>query len=67
MHIVTPEANKQLYTTVNTKTSDTIKFCFQCPKRRKIILLPYMCPNDADGMANSEDPNQTAPPGAMLP
>ena len=24
-----------------------------------------MCPNDADGMANSEDPDQTAPIGAV--
>ena len=25
-----------------------------------------MCPNDADGMANSVDPDQTAPRGAYL-
>ena len=24
-----------------------------------------MCPNDADGMANNVDPNQTAPLGAV--
>ena len=45
---------------------------FQTPKKCVVITLKFeLCgftielPNDADGMANSVDPDQTAPLGAV--
>ena len=42
---------------------DTQKFCSNHPKiQTRWLYSRVMCPKDADGMANSVDPDQTAPP-----
>ena len=48
----------------------TVKFLnFQTPKNFAVIYLKFkqrpFCQNDANGIANSEDPDQTAPLGAV--
>ena len=48
------------------KFSDTQKMC--CNHSKVLTMWLYhrvMSPNDADGMANSVDPDQTAPLGAV--
>ena len=48
------------------KYSDTPKFCCNHSKIWTTWLYHrVMIPNDADGMANSVDPDQTAPLGAV--
>ena len=48
------------------KYSDTQKLCSNHSKiLTKWLYHGVMCPNDADGMANSADPDQTAPLGAV--
>ena len=47
------------------KFSDTQNIC--CNHSKILTMWLYhrvMCPNDADGMANSVDPDQTVPLGA---
>ena len=52
----------------------TVNFLnIRTPKKIDVITLKFelcgstieLCPNDADGMANSVDPDQTAPLGAV--
>ena len=41
---------------------DTINSCRSCPKNVTVLFYnTIMHPKDADGMANSVDPDQTAP------
>ena len=48
------------------KYSDTQNICCNYPKSwTRWLFLRVMSPNDADGMANSVDPDQTAPLGAV--
>ena len=48
------------------KFSDTLKLCCNLPKiQTKRPNLRVFCQNDANGIANSEDPDQTAPLGAV--
>ena len=48
------------------KYSDTQKVCSNHSKIWTVWLYHrVMCPNDADEMANSVDPDQTAPLGAV--
>ena len=45
----------------NSKIWDTSNSCHNCPKNRKVWCnIALMHPKDADGMANSVDPDQTA-------
>ena len=45
----------------NSKIWDTSNSCHNCPKNRKVWCnIVLMHPKDADGMANSENPDQTA-------
>ena len=45
----------------NSKIWDTSNNCHNCPKNRKVWCnFALMHPKDADGMANSVDPDQTA-------
>ena len=45
----------------NSKIWDTSNNCHNCPKNRKVqCSIVLMHPKDADGMANSVDPDQTA-------
>ena len=45
----------------NSKIWDTSNNCNNCPKNRKVWRnIAVMHPKDADGMANSVDPDQTA-------
>ena len=45
----------------NSKIWDTLNNCHNCPKIEKFdVTLHLMHPTDADGMANSVDPDQTA-------
>ena len=45
----------------NSKIWDTSNNCHNCPKNRKVRCnIALMHPKDADGMANSVDPDQTA-------
>ena len=44
-----------------TLSWDTSNNCHNCPKNRKVLYnIALMHPKDADGMANSVDPDQTA-------
>ena len=48
------------------KYSDTKKICYNHSKIGTMWLYhSVMSPNDADGVANSVDPDQTAPLGAV--
>ena len=48
------------------KFSDARKHCCNLPKiQTKRPNLRVFCQNDANGIANSEDPDQTAPLGAV--
>ena len=48
------------------KNSDTRKICCNYPKIWTTWLYSWeMCPKDVDGIANSVDPDQTAPLGAV--
>ena len=48
------------------KFSDARKLCCNLPKiQTKSPNLRVFSQEDADGIANSEDPDQTAPPGAV--
>ena len=48
------------------KFSGTRKLCCNMPKiQTKRQILRVFCQKDANGIANSEDPDQTAPPGAV--
>ena len=50
----------------NPKISDTRKNCCNYPKSWTVCFYDrVMCPKDADGMANSVDPDQTAPLGSV--
>ena len=50
-----------LYYRKNSKIWDTSNNCHNCPKNRKVWCnIALMHPKDADGMANSVDPDQTA-------
>ena len=41
---------------------NTVKFLnFGMPEIFAVIYLKVLCQNDANGIANSEDPNQTSP------
>ena len=45
----------------NSKIWDTSNNCHNCPKNRKFWCnIALLDPKDADGMANSVDPDQTA-------
>ena len=45
----------------NSKIWDTSNNCHNCPKNKKVWCnIAFMHPKDADGMANSVDPDQTA-------
>ena len=45
----------------NSKIWDTSNNCHKCPKNRKVRCnIALMYPTDADGMANSVDPDHTA-------
>ena len=45
----------------NSKIWDTSNNCHNCPKNRIVSCnIALMHPKDADGMANSVDPDQTA-------
>ena len=45
----------------NSKIWDTSNNCHNCPKNRKVWCnIALMHPKDADGVANSVDPDQTA-------
>ena len=45
----------------NSKIWDTSNNCHNCPKNRNVCCnIALMHPKDADGMANSVDPDQTA-------
>ena len=45
----------------NSKIWDITNSCHNCPRNRKISCnIALMHPKDADGMANSVDPDQTA-------
>ena len=45
----------------NSKIWDTSNNCHNCPKNRNVCCnIALMHPKDADGMANSIDPDQTA-------
>ena len=53
---------KQLFTNTNyrknSKIWDTSNKCHNCPKNRKVCCnIVLMHPKDADGMANSVDPD----------
>ena len=53
----------------NPKNSDTPKTCCNHRKiwsRGLYHRVQVMCPKDADGMANSVDPDQTAPEVGLL-
>ena len=55
-----------LYYRNDPKFSDTQKICCNHSKIWTMwIYHRVMSPNDADGMANSADPDQTAPLGAV--
>ena len=43
--------------------TNTLNFCFIHPETRKKVA--FMSPKDADDIANSADPDQTAPLGAV--
>ena len=47
------------------KYSDIQKICNHCKIWTMWLYPRVMSPNDADGMANSVDPDQTAPLGAV--
>ena len=48
------------------KFSDTKNLCCNLPKiQTKRLNLKIFCQNDANGKANSGDPDQTAPLGAV--
>ena len=48
------------------KYSDTQNICCNHPKIRTMWLYNWeMCPKEIDGIANSVDPDQTAPLGAV--
>ena len=50
----------------NSKIKDTSNNCHNCPKNRKVWRnIALMHPKDADGMASSVDPDQTASPEAV--
>ena len=52
---------KRLKYRKNSKIWDTSNNCHNCPKNRKVgCNIALMHPKDADGMANSVDPDQTA-------
>ena len=54
--------NKKIqYYRKNSKIWDTSNNCHNCPKNNKVSCnIALMHPKDADGMANSVDPDQTA-------
>ena len=50
------------------KFSDARKLCCNLPKiqkKRPNLRVLVFCQKDANGIANSEDPDQTAPRGAV--
>ena len=50
----------------NPKISDTLQICCNHPKIwTRWLYYRVMYPKDPDGMANSVDPDQTAPLGAV--
>ena len=54
-------SDKSEYYRKNSKIWDTPNNCHNCPKNRKVRCnIALMHPKDADGMANSVDPDQTA-------
>ena len=54
-------ANIQSHYRKNSRIWDTSNNCHNCPKNRKVRCnIALMHPKDADGMANSVDPDQTA-------
>ena len=58
-------SEEQIYRKV-LKFSDTRKLCCNLPKiQEKRPNLRVFYQKDADGLANSEDPDQTAPLGAV--
>ena len=51
---------------VNPKFLDSRKICYKLPKiQTKRPNHRRFCPKDANGIANSEDPDQTGPLGAV--
>ena len=53
-------------TTKAPKLSHARELCCKLPKiRTKMPNLKILCQKDANGIANSEDPDQTAPLGAV--
>ena len=58
-------SNTNMYRKVS-KFSDAKKLCLNVPKiQAKWPNLRDLCQNDATGIANSEDPDQAAPLGAV--
>ena len=56
----------QKQNTVKFLNFRTKKLCCNLPKiQTKRLNLRVLCQNDANGIANSEDPDQTAPLGAV--
>ena len=66
-HVCFPnDASKYYFYRKFPKYSDTQKICCNHSKIWTMWFYPrVMSPNDADGMANSVDPDQTAPLGAV--
>ena len=61
MKICYPENRLKINYRKNAKIWDTSNNCHNCPKNRKVWCnIALMHPKDADGMANSVDPDQTA-------
>ena len=53
--------NEAMHTRKNSKIWDTSNNCQNCPKNRKVWCnIALMRPKDADEVANSVDPDQTA-------
>ena len=64
-HIATSMHKKKYYRKV-PKFSDTRKLCCNLSRiQTKSPNLKVFCQEDANGIANSEDPDQTAPLGAV--
>ena len=62
---VEDDGSKYMYGKV-PKFSDTRKLCCNLPKiLTKSPNLRVFCQKDANGIVNSEDPDQTAPLGAV--
>ena len=60
------ERQVRILITVKFLNLPTLKLCCNLPKiQTKRLNLRVFCQKDANGIANSEDPDQTAPLGAV--